>query len=320
MPRIKLILSISLCLLLLAAVPGCLPAADTMKNIPAFDGEYAFNMLKKQVEIGPRYPDSPGHKVASEFIQAQLKPYADEVNVQEFSRNIFGKKVKMQNIIAQFNPDAKKWVLLAAHWDTRPIADQEVTAENKKTPILGANDGASGVAVLLELARMFASKKPDVGVFMVFFDGEDYAISESTARQTMFMGSKYFAQNRKSSAVVRGKPVKFEYGILLDMVGDKNLRIPQETASVEAAPEVVKKVWSMADKLGYKDIFIPEASQSIMDDHIPLIQAGVKCIDIIDFDYAYWHTLEDTVDKCSPRSLKTVGEVVAHVIYEENAN
>lgn len=320
MPRLKLILCISLCLILLAGVPGCLPAADTLKKTPAFDAEHAFDLLKKQVDIGPRYPNSPGHKETSEFIQSQLKPYADGVSMQNFSREIFGKTVRMQNIIAHFNPNAKKWVLLAAHWDTRPIADMEVTAEKKKTPILGANDGASGTAVLLELARMFAEKKPDVGVFMVFFDGEDYAVSESTARQTMFMGSSYFAKNLKTSAVVDRKPVKLEYGILLDMVGDKNLRIPQEAASVNAAPEVVNKVWTTADKLGYKSVFIPEVGQSIMDDHIPLIQAGVKCIDIIDFDYGPWHTLDDTVDKCSPRSLETVGKVVAQVIYEESAN
>ena len=319
----RLVFPIVLCLTVLV---GCsragdvAPAADAVASdstrVPVFDENRAFELLKKQVDIGPRYPNSPGHKAAAEFIQAQLKPYADGVRVQEFSLAAGGKTLKMQNILAHFNGKSDKWVLLAAHWDTRPIADCEVAAEKRKTPIPGANDGASGVAVLLELARMFASDKPDVGVFMVFFDGEDYG----PGIDDMLLGSRYFARNLKASAAVDGKPIEIEYGILLDMVGDKNLNIHQERKSVDAAPEVVKKVWAAAKELGHRDKFIPTVKYQIQDDHTPLIGAGVKCIDVIDFDYGPWHTLDDTPDKCSAESLKVVGEVVAKVIYEEKGS
>ncbi|MCX6344727.1 MAG: M28 family peptidase [Armatimonadetes bacterium] len=313
MSHIKSIRPIALSLFTLLVISGCSPAADAP---PAFDGTRAYDMLKKQVDFGPRYPGAPGHDLMVEYMQAQLKPYADGVSVQEFARGVRNKRLVLHNIIAHFNPSAKKWVLLAAHWDSRPTADQEVNLLKQKTPIPGANDGASGVAALLELARVFAKQKPDVGVFIVLFDGEDYGPGESD----MYLGAKYFAANLDTGAVVNGKQVKFEYGILLDMIGDKNLNIYQETASLKAAPDIVKKVWSAADKLGYKDVFIPEAKYSITDDHIPLIKAGIKCINVIDFDYGPWHTLDDTVDKCSPKSLKTVGDVISRVIYQEKSS
>ncbi|MEN6357231.1 MAG: M28 family peptidase [Armatimonadota bacterium] len=296
----------------LTAVIGCRPGG-TSASVPTFDENRAFSLLTKQVEFGPRYPGTDGHKAAAEFIQAQLKPYADGVKVQEFSKTVRGKYLEMQNIVAHFNPDAKKHILLSAHWDSRPTADMEIDPEKKKQPIPGANDGGSGVAVLLELARMFAKQKPDVGVVMVFFDGEDYGPGEPE----MFLGSKYFAKNLADGSSYNGKLIKIDYGILLDMVGDKDLQIPKEQKSVSAASDVVEKVWSMADKLGYRDVFTPGVGMSIEDDHLPLIDAGVKCIDVIDFNYGPWHTLDDTPDKCSPKSLKTVGEVIANVVYAE---
>lgn len=313
MPRLKYILFACFCSAVIFGVFGCSPASDTM---PSFDQTNAFNLLKKQVEFGPRYPGASGHDQARDYLVSQLKQYADSVTLQDFSHNINGNQIKMQNITAVFNPKAKNWILLCAHWDTRPTADQEVLAAKKKQPIPGANDGASGVAVLLEMARMFAKQKPDVGIYMVLFDGEDYGPSGAN----MFLGSAYFAQNLDKCAVVDGKPVKFKYGILLDMVGDKDLGIYQEDQSSQAAPNVVKKVWDTAKALGYEEQFPSEGSQSIMDDHVPLIRAGVKCIDIIDFDYGPWHTLDDTVDKCSPKSLKIVGDVIAHVVYSEKSS
>ncbi|MCE5313415.1 MAG: M28 family peptidase [Armatimonadota bacterium] len=292
---------------------GCLPAGNTAPSIPAFDEDRAFELLKKQVGFGPRYPGVEGHELTAEFIRCQLKPYADGVKTQEFSDVVRGKTLSMSNIIAHFNPSAARQILLAAHWDSRPTADMEIDPAKKKQPIPAANDGGSGVAVLLELARIFAKQKPDVGVVMVFFDGEDYG-SDSGG---MFLGSTYFAKNLSDGASFDGKPFKIEYGILLDMVGDKDLAIPQEQSSVDAAPEVVQKVWRMAEKMGYRDVFVPDVGMSIQDDHIPLIEAGVKCIDLIDFNYGPWHTLDDTPDKCSPKSLRIVGEVVANVIYAE---
>lgn len=306
--RVVLVLS-----LLLYAAPGCSPSADATKDIPAFDRAVAFDLLKKQVDIGPRYPGSPGHAACRDFIVSQLKPYADSVTVQGFQQTIAGKNLDMANITARFNPGAKRCILLAAHWDTRPLADMEIDASKRAKPIPGANDGASGVAVLLELARIFKQRQPDVGVLMVFFDGEDYATDPPSAG-TMFLGSKYFAKHldAKTKAELR-------YGILLDMIGDKNLDIYQEVQSLAAAPDVVKKVWDAAKSLGYEKSFLPSGKYSVADDHIPLIEAGVKCIDVIDFNYGPWHTLDDTVDKCSAESLKTVGDVIARVVYEEKA-
>jgi glutaminyl-peptide cyclotransferase len=300
--RLVLILSLLLC-----TAPGCSPSAET----PTFDRGAAFDLLKKQVDIGPRYPGVGGHAACRDFIVSQLKPYADEVRVQDFKQSVAGKTLSLSNITALFNPKAKSFILLAAHWDTRPLADMEVDPARQAKPILGANDGASEVAVLLELARLFKQRQPDVGVMMVFFDGEDYATNPPSA-DTMFLGSKYFAGHLdpKTKQAIR-------YGILLDMIGDKNLGIYEEAQSLAAAPEVVKKVWDTAKSLGYEKSFIASSKYSISDDHIPLIKAGVKCIDVIDFDYAPWHTLDDTVDKCSPDSLGIVGDVIAKVVYQE---
>jgi Zn-dependent M28 family amino/carboxypeptidase len=280
--------------------------------VPAFDQDRAFTLLKKQVELGPRCPGTQGHKFGLEFIVAQLKPYADAIRTQDFTVTINGKQLKLRNIIAHFNLDADRWILLAAHWDTRPTADLEIDAAKRKQPIPGANDGASGTAVLLELARMFASKRPRVGVLMVFFDGEDYGTTEAE----MLLGSKHFARNLPESAAINGKPIKIDYGILLDMIGDRKLNIYKERNSVESAREIVDKIWTTAERLGHRE-FHPFVKYAILDDHVPLIRSGIKCVGIIDFDYASWHTLDDTPDKCSPRSLAIVGEVVATVVYSE---
>ncbi|MHB9038415.1 MAG: M28 family peptidase [Armatimonadota bacterium] len=309
------VLIVLICAALAVAVVR-LPAGNTSVSVPTFNENRAFELMKKQVEFGPRYAGADGHRLTAEFIQGQLKPCADGVRVQEFSKVVRGNSLRMINIIAHFNPTAKRQILLAAHWDSRPTADMEIEAAKKMQPIPGANDGGSGVAVLLELARMFAKQKPGVGVIMVFFDGEDYG----PGVKDMFLGSEYFAKNLSDSISFDGKPLKLDYGILLDMVGDKNLIIPQEQESVNAAPDVVRRVWKTAEKLGYRNIFVPEIGMSIQDDHLPLIKAGVKCIDIIDFNYGPWHTLDDTPDQCSPKSLKTVGEVVANVVYAESAD
>ncbi|MDH7602267.1 MAG: M28 family peptidase [Armatimonadota bacterium] len=310
--QIRLILCLNL--LVLVVLAGCTPA----QQIAAFDGERAYQLLKFQVDLGPRYPGSSGHKAAHEMIFGYLKKYASTVETQEFRVQATNdsEPLVLKNIIALFDSKAKgnkDYVLLAAHWDTRPTADCEVTAEDQKKPILGANDGASGTAVLLEMARVLHHRKPPIGVVMVFFDGEDYGPTS----ERMFLGSRYFAENLERSISSVGKSVNIRYGVLLDMVGDRNLMIYREGHSVDAAPEVVDKVWTAADELGYGKYFGREVKYTIEDDHVPLIKAGIKCIDVIDFDYAAWHTLDDTPDKCSPKSLQIVGRVVERVIYSE---
>lgn len=284
---------------------GCSATAER----PKFDGEKAFELLKKQVEFGPRYSGTPGHAKTADFLFTELKKYAPAVIEQKFTSDVDGKQLEFRNIIASFNLDASERVLLCAHWDTRTIADEEIDDAKKNQPILGANDGASGVAVLLELARLFGEKPPEIGVVMVLFDGEDY----SHPPHGMFIGSKEFAKNWRKLT----HDGEFKYGILLDMIGDANLEIYRERLSENAAKEINDKIWQTAAELGHAAYFKDEVKHTIQDDHLPLIASGIKCVDVIDFDYAHWHTLDDTVDKCSAKSLQIVGDVISEVVYSE---
>lgn len=285
---------------------GCAPTAVQAER-PAFDGKRAFADLDKQVSFGPRVPGTRAHLECRDWLMTELEKSADRVELQTFTQVVNGKSLRLYNIFGIFNENAPKRIILCAHWDTRPTADEELDPANRRKPIVGANDGASGVAVLLELARQFKAKRPDVGIIIAFWDGEDYGPDVNN----MLMGSRYFAKNM-------GK-LRPTYGILLDMVGDRDLQIYKETNSVLAAPDLVEKVWRVAGELGYRKYFPNAQKYTIIDDHIPLIEAGVPCIDLIDFDYPYWHTLQDTVDKCSAQSLQIVGEVVAAVVYSEGA-
>ena len=270
---------------------------------PAFDSANAFNVLQKQCSFGPRPLGTSAHDQTKDYLAGELRKYADAVELQSFRFKTY----PLTNIVARFGSPDTRGILLCAHWDTRPTADQELEEKDKKRPILGANDGASGVAVLLELARMFHERAPAVPVTIVLFDGEDWG---PTAKD-MFLGSDYFAARLTGN--------RFRYGILLDMVGDKNLEIYREGNSQADAKVVVDKIWAAARKLGH-DEFKDQVKYTISDDHLPLIKAGVPTADVIDFDYAYWHTLGDTVDKCSAKSLLAVGETIAQVVYSEQAN
>ncbi|MES2460565.1 MAG: M28 family peptidase [Armatimonadota bacterium] len=282
------------------------PPASLAPAGPAFDSKRAFGDLQKQVAFGPRVSQTKGHEDALNWLLAELKKSAGDQGVrrQDFTAPLGGKRLPMTNVIAQFNPTAKKQVLLCAHWDTRPTADMEIDAAKKKQPIPGANDGASGVAVLLELARQFAAKPPPVGVQIVFFDGEDYG----PGNEQMYLGARYYARRP-----ARPLPA---YAILIDMIGDKDLQIWREQYSETNAREINDKVWKAAEALGAK-AFQPGVKFTITDDHLPLQESGIKAIDLIDFDYGPWHTLDDTPAQCSPASLKTIGDVLAKVIYDE---
>jgi len=242
-----------------------------------------------------------------DWLVAQAKQYTDKVSIQEFQHtwSTNGKTLKMYNVIADMDFKAQKRVLLIAHWDTRPTADQERDPAKRNQPILGANDGASGVAVLLELMRAFQKKPPPVNITFLFVDGEDLGPQSDD----MFLGAKHFAKN--------ANPRQYAYGILLDMIGDKNLRIPKESFSVYYAFSLVERFYAHAAKIGFAKYF-PNSSQSwISDDHVPLNEAGIPTIDLIDFDYPYWHTLEDTPDKCSADSLSVVGRTVESFLRSE---
>ncbi len=268
-----------------------------------FDGEHAFQYLVRQCEFGPRPPGSTEHEQTKKYLIAELKKYSSDVVAQEFEHIIDkNTSLKLTNIIACFGNTGKQKILLAAHWDTRPFAEHDKNPEKRNLPIIGANDGASGVAVLLEVARTLKSNPSENEIFVVLFDGEDYGKHISD----MLLGSRYFAEN-----MGRWKP---DYGILLDMIGDKELDIPIEPNSYSAAPSLAKRIWQTAQDLGL-EAFHPYFGPAIMDDHIPLIKAGVPCVDIIDLDYPYWHTTEDTQDKCSAESLETIGKLILALIY-----
>lgn len=278
------------------------PASPRVKR-PVFDGDKAFALLKKQCEFGPRPVGSEAHRKTRDFLMEEMRKYADKTVAQDFSY----RGLPLTNVIGVFNPDAKKQVLLCAHWDTRPRADQEIDPAKKRQPILGASDGASGVAVLLELARLFKEQKPSVGVVMVLLDGEDYGDFERD--EGVLLGAKYFARNHQG--------YNLDYGILLDMVGDKNQDIYREENSQQFAPGTNEKFFRAARELGFGKYIIDEVKTNVTDDHMPLNAAGIPTIDIIDFNYGAWHTLDDTPEQCSAESLKRVGETTAEVVYSE---
>jgi hypothetical protein len=267
-----------------------------------FNAERAFADLKVQCEFGPRVPGSIAHQKTQEYLFATLKKLAQEVALQPFEFSQGNKTVKMNNILARFGEGGGETLLLAAHWDTRPFADQDPNPANRNKPILGANDGASGVAVLLEVARALKSNPPPRQVIIALFDGEDYGRTAST----MFLGSTHFARHTGRW--------KADYGILLDMVGDRNLELPMEQNSWNADRYLTEAIWRRAEEMGLS-AFQRRRGPAIMDDHLPLIRAGVPTVDIIDFDYPHWHTVGDTPDKCSPESLEVVGQLVLSIVY-----
>jgi Zn-dependent M28 family amino/carboxypeptidase len=280
---------------------GCLAFA----NAPDFNGDQAFDCLKKQCDFGPRPEGYPSHEKTQDYLFGELSKYSNSVSLQKFTHEFEGKTYHAANIIAHFGPTDKPSVMLCAHWDTRPFADQDSEPANRVKPILGADDGASGVAVLVELAAMFHNKTPQVPVTIVLLDGEDFGKTEDQ----MYLGARYFAAHMNKS--------DYKYGILLDMIGDKGVTIFKEKNSADADPNLVNRIWQTARDLGYGKSFRDEVKYRMGDDHVPMIEAGLPCVDLIDFDYVYWHTLQDTVDKCSPESLKIVGQTVAEVVYSE---
>jgi len=273
---------------------------------PDFDGDRAMADLVAQCDFGPRPPGSAAHDSCRLFLVGRLQEYADTVIQQrfEFFDSLSNRSFTLTNIIARFGAgDGRR--ILCAHWDTRPRAEHDPEPTRRGEPILGANDGASGVAVLLEAARLFSLKPPPRPVDIVLFDGEDYG--PSGRLDLYLLGSRHF------SRVVDPEP--YDFAILLDMVGDADLRVGPEVYSKRFTPELIDRIWSVAERLGIAE-FDRNARYSLFDDHIPLLEKGIPTVDVIDFDYPYWHTLEDTPDKCSAASLAKVGRVITTVIYE----
>ena len=285
--------------------PALAVAAAPPSVRSAFDGERAFADLTAQCALGVRPPGSPGHASCLELIQKRLAPNVDKVVLQPFTYTDPARHVTLHltNVIGIINPNAAKKVMLFTHWDTRPTADMDL--DHKNQPIMGADDGASGTAAQLELARVFHAQRPTVGVILLFVDGEDWGPGEDK----MYLGARYFAAHPGI--------YKPNYAILLDMIGKKDVTIYREGRSQDWQPELNDKVWKAAADLGYGANFPDSVKYTIGDDHVPFHDAGIPAIDLIDFDYAYWHTLGDTADKCSPQSLKAVGDVMAKVVGDE---
>jgi len=278
------------------------------KNYPEFNGGNAFHYLTEQTNFGPRNPNSTGHQKCLQFLNAELTKFADKVTLQSFVVQGYNETLKLTNIFASFRPELQKRILLIAHWDTRPRAEEDSNPAKRDVPIIGANDGASGVAVLLELARIFKHTPPPIGVDILLTDGEDYGNSQKDGNDNLYLlGAKHFAKTKSPA-------YSPQFGILLDMVGDKDLQIPLEQHSMRYAPHVLEMVWRTAEEIGVTN-FINVPGEAITDDHIPLNEAGIPTINIIDFQYPYWHTHQDTTDKCSAESLEAVGKVLTVLIY-----
>ncbi len=276
---------------------------------PVFNADSAFALIVRQVEFGPRAPGSPGHAAQLEWMTEYLRERADTLILQPFTHvTRADDTLELTNLFARFKPGDGTRILLLAHWDTRPRADHEGSPQDRATPIPGANDGASGTAALLHIADILAQHPPPIGVDILLVDGEDWG----PTGDDMYLGATHFAANQPQGY----RPL---YGILLDLIADRNPVYPIEGNSQRFAPEVVDRVWRMAERLGHGAHFPRTGGISVTDDHIPLNQAGIRTIDIIDFEYGpgnrYWHTLEDDIGQVSPVGLGVVGEVVLAMIW-----
>ncbi|MEO7966453.1 MAG: M28 family peptidase [Gemmatimonadaceae bacterium] len=269
-----------------------------------FDGDAALGYVREQLAFGPRVPGSEGHRNTGDWITRMMRARADSVIEQRWTHvTQKGDSLPMRNILARFRPAATERVLYVTHWDTRPKSDGSgVPKDKRNTPIPGANDGASGVGLFVALGDVLKKVPPSVGVDLLFVDGEDYG-EFGPPDIDVLIGAKYFAGHLPSADYA---PL---FGVLWDMIGDRDLKIEKEENSLRKAPEVVARVWEKAASLGYGNVFVPTEGLSITDDHIPLLEAKLRVIDVIDLDYPWHHTPDDTIDKVSAKSLKIIGDV-----------
>lgn len=300
-------------------------ASESPKPAPEikFNADSAYSYIKTQVSFGPRVPGTESHRRCAEYIVAELARHGiDTIRTQNAIVTAFNSdQLPITNIIGSLNPQAKDRVLIAAHYDTRPWADNETDEKDRNTPIDGANDGASGVGVMLELARILAQNRPQIGVDFLFVDAEDYGDNSGWGNneETWCLGTQYWAEHTGYTA--SNKP---RYGIVLDMVGGTNARFHREYYSNKAAKGVVDKVWSTGARSGFGHIFLNEVGGALIDDHIFIDRAGIPCIDIVECNNTIsrsfpptWHTLSDNMASIDTAPLKAVGQTVVNVIASE---
>ncbi|MDH5603312.1 MAG: M28 family peptidase [Cyclobacteriaceae bacterium] len=294
--------------------------------MPKFFADSSYYFVEKQVSFGPRVPNTTAHVQTGNYLIDKLKAYGASVTEQHFTAFTYdAQKLTLRNIIATFYPEKQKRILLAAHWDSRPFADKDTDRQDQ--PIDGANDGASGVAVLLEIARVLSlSNPPEVGVDIILFDGEDwgekynegYVQTPDTLATWYCLGSQHWARNKHE------KNYSAYYGILLDMVGAQGSQFRKEGLSVRVAPKVVEKIWKRAEKLGYSNYFVNARSSEITDDHQFVNDPGkIPMVNIVHYDpvYGYFgnyhHTHLDNISIIDKETLRVVGETLLNVIYYE---
>lgn len=287
----------------------------------AFNSDSAFYYIERQVNFGPRVVNSEGHRAAREWLVATFQRLGAEVIQQNFQAEAYtGEVLNSTNIIAQYNPQISERIVLAAHWDTRHIADSPLNTERQDEPILGADDGGSGVGVLLEIARQLQMNPVDIGVDLVLFDAEDYGESGGEP-DTYALGAQHWSRNLHT-------PHKHQFGILLDMVGAKNARFPIEGYSYQFARTQVEKIWGLAKQMGYSKYFVFEDGGGVVDDHYFVNTiADIPMVDIIGLPKTntetafgdHWHTHDDDMDIIDKATLKAAGQVVLAVVYRANA-
>lgn len=291
---------------------------------PSFDADSAYQYIETQVNFGPRVPNTPQHLLCASYLAQTLTRFGAEVIVQEAKVKAYNNTIlDAHNIIGQFQPEKNDRILLFAHWDSRPYADHDPDPDKRNQPIDGANDGASGVGVLLEIARQLSQNPTYPGIDIIFFDAEDYGIPDhievSYKPDTWCLGSQYWAQNPHK------KKYYARFGILLDMVGAPNAQFHKEQFSMQVAPRIVDNIWNIAGELGYSDWFNFETGGSITDDHIYVYKhLKIPSVDIIQHDPSsdtsfgyFWHTHDDTMKNINKETLKAVGQTIMEIIYRE---
>jgi len=298
------------------------PAPKKQVVVPKFEQDSAYQFIERQVAFGPRVPNTDGHRAARNYLIETLKSFGANVIAQDFTAKAYtGTVLNGTNIIASYNPDHPRRVLLAAHWDSRHIADYDPDESRQDEPILGADDGGSGVGVLMEIARVIQNNPIDLGVDIVLFDAEDHGESKGEDITSWCLGSQHWASNLHKQGYTA------DFGILLDMVGSKNARFTKEEISRAYAPNVLNKVWKLSQNMGYGNYFVNIDSRQIIDDHYFVNDiARIPTIDIINrpegsetgFGH-YWHTHADDMSVIDKQTLRAVGQTVLAVIYQKSA-
>lgn len=293
-------------------------------NVPLFNADSAYQYIQTQADFGPRVPNTDAHKACGTFLAGKLEQFGAKVHNQYADLMAYDNTIlKARNIIGSYNPESKRRVLLCTHWDSRPYADQDSDKKKHRTPILGVNDGASGVGVLLEVARQLQQQAPAIGIDIIFFDAEDYGIpyfyKGTYKNDTWCLGSQYWGH------VPHVENYNARFGILLDMVGGKGATFYKEQFSQRTAGKYVNKIWDAAHSLGFGRFFPKEKGTEVTDDHLYVYNLRqIPCVDIINYDPNgdsgfgdFWHTTDDNMDIIDRATLNAVGQTVLEVIYRE---